>query len=108
YLKPICSFDNITNEQIGHAIKKLSPYKAPGPNRISNLVFVNTSELLTLHLRPIFRATFSLKHYPEEWKLLSTVVLHKPERLGLHSTKSIQTNSPPGYNGKNPLIMCRR
>ncbi|KAF8836917.1 hypothetical protein BDN67DRAFT_865270, partial [Paxillus ammoniavirescens] len=75
YPEPICSFDNITNEQVRCAIKKLSPYKVSGPNGVSNSVFVNTTELLTPHLGPIFRATFSLKHYPEEWKLSSTVVL---------------------------------
>jgi len=78
YPEPPTCFANITNDQISRAIKKLSPYKAPGLNGTCNTVFVNCSEELIPHMGPIFRATFDLKLYPEEWKLSTTVVLRKP------------------------------
>lgn len=80
YNPPICEFAPITNSQISRAIDKLSPYKAPGPNGICNCVYKNCSDLLVPYMGPIFRATFALEHYPEDWKLSSTVVLRKPGR----------------------------
>ncbi|KAG2065426.1 hypothetical protein BDR04DRAFT_950443, partial [Suillus decipiens] len=75
YNPPICEFAPITNNQIFHAIGKLSPYKAPGPNGICNCVYKNCTDLLVSYMGPIFCATFTLKHYPEDWRLSSTVVL---------------------------------
>jgi hypothetical protein len=80
YNPPICEFTPITNKQIFHAIEKLSPYNAPGPNGTCNCVYKNCTDLLVPYMGPIFRTTFTLKHYPEDWKLSSTVVLRKPGR----------------------------
>ncbi|KAH7919726.1 hypothetical protein BV22DRAFT_1022465, partial [Leucogyrophana mollusca] len=80
YPPPVCSFVNITNAQIHRAIKKLAPYKAPGPNGVSNSVFTHTADLLVPYLGPIFRATFTLQVYPEQWKHSATIVLRKPGR----------------------------
>jgi len=66
YPEPPTCFANITNDQISRAIKKLSPYKVPGPNGTCNAVFVNCSKELIPHMGPIFRATFDLKLYLEE------------------------------------------
>ena len=69
---------NISNKQIHHAIKKLKPYEAPGPDSISNSVFTHCADLLVPWLGKLFRATFHLKYYPEEWKIYDTTVLRKP------------------------------
>jgi hypothetical protein len=41
-------------------------------------VFIYTRELLVPHLGPIFRATDTLKIYPDDWKLTETPILKKP------------------------------
>lgn len=80
YPPPICDFELITDRQIHQAIKKLAPYKAPGPNGVSNCVFLKCANLLVPYMAPLFRATFTLEIYPEEWKRSSTIVLRKPGR----------------------------
>lgn len=80
YPPPICEFSNITDPQIHRAIKKLSQYKAPGPNNVSNAILTHCRELLVPHLGPIFRATFTLKTYPTKWKTSATIVLRKPNK----------------------------
>jgi len=80
YSPPVCKFWPITNQQIQRAIDQLAPHKAPGPNGISNIVFVKGVPLLIPYLGPIFQATFHLSIYPEEWKQLSTIVLCKPSQ----------------------------
>ncbi|KAL4063163.1 hypothetical protein J3A83DRAFT_4107271, partial [Scleroderma citrinum] len=39
YPKPADQWTNITSYQLLQAIKKLSLYKAPGPDRVANIVF---------------------------------------------------------------------
>jgi len=39
YPEPIAPFERVTEELIEHAIKNTSPYKAPGPDGICNIVF---------------------------------------------------------------------
>ncbi|KAH7918416.1 hypothetical protein BV22DRAFT_978632, partial [Leucogyrophana mollusca] len=75
YPPPACEFVNVSDAQILRAIKKLSPYKAPGPNGISNSVFTHCAETLIPYMGPLFRATFTLGVYPREWKLSATIVL---------------------------------
>ena len=76
--EPICEFQNITNKQIHRAIERLSLFKAPGPNGVCNVVFTKNADMLVPHLGHIFRVTFNLKWYPEQWKTLSTIVIQKP------------------------------
>ncbi|OAX34217.1 hypothetical protein K503DRAFT_699114, partial [Rhizopogon vinicolor AM-OR11-026] len=58
YNPPVCEFAPITVNQIFHAIAKISPYKAPGPNGVSNCVYTHFADLLVPYMGPIFRATF--------------------------------------------------
>ncbi|KIJ57560.1 hypothetical protein HYDPIDRAFT_67603, partial [Hydnomerulius pinastri MD-312] len=51
-----------------------------GPNGVSNSVFSNCAGILTPHLGPVFRGTFTLEYYTEQWKISSTVALRKPGR----------------------------
>ena len=59
------------------AIKKLSPYKAPSPDRIPNAVFKNCADTLTPHLLHIYKAVFLLNTYYPAWQEFNTVVLRK-------------------------------
>ncbi|KAF8597946.1 hypothetical protein BDV93DRAFT_426352, partial [Ceratobasidium sp. AG-I] len=58
----------------------LAMHKTPGPDGIPNSMFKQCKDLLIPHLLPLYRATFRLKHYPDAWKLSTTVVLRKPDR----------------------------
>ncbi|KAG2742542.1 hypothetical protein P692DRAFT_20675603, partial [Suillus brevipes Sb2] len=78
YPTPVCEFALTTDPQIHRAIEKLAPFKAPGLNGVSNVVFKKCVDLLVPRMGPIFRATFTLGIYPTEWKCSSTIVLRKP------------------------------
>ena len=69
-----------TNEQIHRAIKRMKPWKVTWSGTIPNTVFVHAWEALVPHLGPIFRATDTLKMYPEDWKITETLILKKPRK----------------------------
>src|SRR5882724_12518771 len=64
--------------QIHRVICQLGPQKAPGPDGITNIVFIKCADLLVPHLGPIYHATFELRVYPAQWRDSITVVLRKP------------------------------
>ena len=70
-------YEATTDEQIHRAIKKMKPWKATRPGTVPNSVFIHAREMLVPHLGPIFRATDTLKFYPDDWKLTETPVLKK-------------------------------
>ena len=74
-------YTSTTNKQIHRAIKQMKPWKATRSGTIPNAVFVHVQELLVPFLGPIFRATDSLKMYPEDWKLTEMPILKKPGKL---------------------------
>ena len=68
----------ITMEQVQHNIARLSPYKAPGPDRIPNIVLKACADMVVPYLVPIYRAVLKLKIYPCGWRELTTCILCKP------------------------------
>ncbi|EIW53560.1 uncharacterized protein TRAVEDRAFT_82352, partial [Trametes versicolor FP-101664 SS1] len=78
YPPPAYHFRPPTNYQIERIIRALPPDKAPGPNGITNRVYKVAAPFLVPHLGPLFRASFSLEYYPDQWKMFKTVVLRKP------------------------------
>jgi hypothetical protein len=88
YPPPICSFENITDEQVHRAIAKLKPYKAVQADDIANVVLKQASNLIVPFLGPIYRATFTLNTYPQDWKTYDSVVLRKPGRADYTVAKS--------------------
>ena len=51
-------------------------------------MYKRCADLLIPFLGPLFRATFDLEYYPEEWKVSTTVVLRKPRRGDYSVAKS--------------------
>ena len=47
---------------------------------------MHARELIVPHLGPIFRATDTLKTYPEDWKLTETLILKKPGKTDYTAT----------------------
>jgi len=74
YPEPAFEFEEISDEQVKRTAETLSPYKAPGLSGIANAVLTHCADLLAPYLGPIYRATFDLEHYPEQWKRYNTVV----------------------------------
>lgn len=81
-----CKYSPITDEQIHQAINCMKPWKATQSEMIPNAVFIHAWELLVPYLGPIFRATDSLKTYPEDRKLTKTLILKKPSKPDYMST----------------------
>ena len=79
-------YSPITEEQIHRAINCMKPWKATRSGTIPNAVFVHAQDLLVPHLGPIYRATDSLKTYPEDWKHNKTLILKKPGKSDYMST----------------------
>ena len=75
YSEPAFKFEEIRDDKVKRAIKKLKPYKAPGLNKISNSVLIHCINELIPYLGPIYRAVFKHKHYPEKWKRYMIVIL---------------------------------
>jgi hypothetical protein len=78
YPPPKWEYQSVTDEQIHRAIRKMKPWKATRTGTVPNSVFVHARELLVPHLGPIFRATDTLKVYPDDWKVTETPILKKP------------------------------
>ena len=67
----------ITIDQVRKAVNKLSPNKALGPDEISNRVLKATLPQIEKHLQNMAQASFNLQHFPEPFKLTTTIVLRK-------------------------------
>jgi ribonuclease HI/exonuclease III len=78
YPPPLPDPPLITKSQIERQIHRLSPYKAYGPDEISNIVLQKCIDLITDYLLYIFRAILKLGKYYDPWRESTTVVLRKP------------------------------
>ena len=75
---PICKTDLISRDQVTRALKRLRPFKAPGPDRIPNIVLTKCADLIESRLWYIFTAIIEKGWYYAPWKKFTTVVLRKP------------------------------
>ena len=54
YPDPACDFIPITDNQVHRAIRRLAPFKAPGPNSICNIVFIRCADQLVPWMGNLF------------------------------------------------------
>ena len=87
YPAPAEEWTEITHNQISQAINNLSPYKAPGPDGIANMVFQRCRQL-TDYLLPLFNAAIKLQTHYEPWKESFTVILCKPGKPDYSAPKA--------------------
>jgi hypothetical protein len=73
-LHNLCFFSRTRIRQVIHS---LSPYKAPGPDKIPNIVLMKCMDAPIDNLFFIFRAVFELKVYHPNFLKSITLVLHK-------------------------------
>jgi hypothetical protein len=77
YPAPLKGIRFHSRDHIRQVIKVLSPYKAPGPNKIPNVVYIKCIDSIIDHLFYIFRAVFELGTYHSRWLEIMTLVLRK-------------------------------
>ena len=78
YPSPICKAQKISKEQINRQLKRLRPYKAPGPDGIPNIVLTKCADLIIDRLWHIYNAILAKEIYYPPWKQFTTIVLRKP------------------------------
>jgi ribonuclease HI len=88
YPPPLPGLRFFSRTRIRQALQSLSPYKAPGPDKIPNVVLMKCAEALIDHLFFIFRAVFELKVYHPRWLESITLVLRKPGKTSYDVAKS--------------------
>ena len=84
-LKGIRSFSWARIRQVIHT---LSPYKAPGPDKIPNIVLIKCCDTLIDHLFFIFKAVFEFNTYHPRWLESVTLVLCKISKTSYDVAKS--------------------
>ncbi|EIM91022.1 uncharacterized protein STEHIDRAFT_40474, partial [Stereum hirsutum FP-91666 SS1] len=84
------TYHNFTRDQIRTQVRRLSPYKAPGPDGIPNVVLMKCIDVILERLYFIFRAVFTLQTYYGPWKEFLTVVLRKFGRAAYDLAKSFR------------------
>ena len=88
YPKPVAYRAKFTKEQILRMIRKLSPYKTPGPDGIPNIVFKQCADILVDHLYHIYNASLQDGYYFPAWLESLTAVIRKPGRQAYDVPKS--------------------
>ena len=88
YPDPTCEFNPITDNQVHRAIKRLAPFKALRPNSVCSIVFIKCADQLVPWMGNLFRATFSLSFFPDEWLTSKTVVIQKPSHPDYSAPKA--------------------
>ena len=78
YPKTCSKAGKVTKDQIRKQLKKLKPYKAPGPDGIPNIVLTKNADILVDRLYPIYVAMLDKNLHYSPWKNFTTVVLRKP------------------------------
>jgi len=79
---------SITKSQIRRHAAKLSPYKAPRPDGIPNIVLTRCIDTILEHVYHIYRAVFDIGVYYEPWQHWNTIVLRKPGKARYDTAKS--------------------
>src|SRR5579859_383311 len=80
YPQPVLCPQTITPHQVLHAINRLSPKKAPGPDEITNRVLKSTIDIILPHLHALAQASINIGHFPTPFKTTTTVILRKPTK----------------------------
>jgi len=80
YPEPLTAPRAFTRAQIKRKVQSLSPHKAPGPDKIPNVVLIKCIDLLLDYLYFIFRSILEHETYYKGWLKSTTVVLRKPDK----------------------------
>ena len=65
-------------DQIRRCILRLQPHKAPGPDKIPNIVLRSAVHIIAPLLHRCLLTILNLKYFPAAWRSWLTIVLQKP------------------------------
>ncbi len=102
YPPPAWEFCLITGGQIEHAFKRMKPLKATKLGTVPNCILSRCADLLAPHIGPVYRATFTLKEYPEIFSATNTIILWKPGKPDYEDPQCPSTHHPVWWMGKRP------
>ena len=88
YPAPAWKFKSITDEQVERTFKNMKPDKATFPDSLHNNFMRATCDIIAPYYAPLYRATFTLKYYPDTWKETLTIVLKKPGKDNYHKPEA--------------------
>ena len=88
YPKACSRVGKITHEQIRIQLRKLKPYKAPGPDGIPNIVLTKCADAIIERLYHIYHAMLEKGLMYNPWKEFNTVVLRKPGKPSYSTPKA--------------------
>jgi hypothetical protein len=69
---------SLTRDSITRQLRRLSPYKVPGPDGIPNIVLTKCADAILDRLFYIYSAIYDKQIYYDPWKEFNTIVLRKP------------------------------
>jgi hypothetical protein len=102
YPPPLCGPCFFPRPRIRQVIKSLSPYKAPGPDAIPNIILMKCIDALIDHLFFIFKAVPDLNTYHPSWLKSTTLVLRK---IGKSSYDLANSYHPIGLMNTIPKVL---
>ena len=88
YPAPLKDIQFFSRARIRQVFKTLSPFKAPGQDKIPNVVYMRCMEALIDHLFYIYRAIFDLNMYHPHWLESVTLVLRKVGKTDYNVAKA--------------------
>ncbi|VDC04308.1 unnamed protein product [Peniophora sp. CBMAI 1063] len=80
YPQPIAADASISESTVLRHLARLSPYKAPGPDGIQNVVLTKCADILAPWLVVVYNAILRHGYYYAGWKEFLTIVLRKPDK----------------------------
>jgi hypothetical protein len=88
YPAPLKDINFFSRAHIRQVFKTLSPYKAPGQDKIPNVIYTKCMDALIDHIIFIYRAIFELNTYHPCWLESITLVLRKIVKTNYNIAKS--------------------
>ncbi|VDB89214.1 unnamed protein product [Peniophora sp. CBMAI 1063] len=88
YPTPVGDFTPLDEDTVLRHLARLSPYKAPGPDGIQNIVLTKCADLIAPHLVPVYNAILQYDFYYGPWREFTTIVLRKPGKPSYTITKA--------------------
>jgi hypothetical protein len=69
---------HVTPNEIKLIIKKLPNKKAPGHDRITNIIFKKLFAIGLILMTALFNSLLRLEHFPPKWKIATVILIKKP------------------------------
>ena len=88
YPTPLKGIHYFSRARIHQVFKTLSPFKAPGQDKIPNVVYMRCMDALIDHLFYIYRAILKLNTYHPRWLESVTLVLRKVRKTDYNVAKA--------------------